>query len=92
MACEEVNILYIEIVWHTVYRRTEIFKSARGSLAYPFIAVTVAVEYNALVLFYNAAYELVQAGFKIIGIFENIGIFTQRLCHGGVEHHVCAGD
>ena len=77
MARKEIDILYIEVVRHAVYRRAEVFKSARGGLLQPFVAVAVAVEDDALVLFYNTADKLVQARFKIVRIFKNVGIFAQ---------------
>ena len=92
VAGEELNVLLTEVVGHAVGRGAQVQQAALLGFLDPALIIAVAVEDNALVLMYNVFDKVVQSGFKVVGLFEDIGVLTQGLGDCGVQNDVHAGN
>ena len=82
---EHLHILLGEHGGHRIRGGAQVQKSALFScFLYPRVVIAVTVEDNLLVILYRLLYHLVQGYLEVVGVFEAVGIYLQRLRDCGV--------
>lgn len=91
MAREHFHVLRRGEIRQRVRCRAKIEKAADLCCFFdPGVVVAVAVKNDALVRADRALDERVERAFKVVRLFELVGILAQRLRHGGIEHDIAA--